>query len=237
MIYDILNKRFNTKHWNTSLEISQSDIDYIADCLTKTPYKMAMIGYKIIFITNTQAAQDIKDWLFYEHSWNSNGVRAGRHEAEGVEDNGKRDYNGQYRAPLLIAWLNPKDSPKFGEMNGQQVVLPNFVERQNNIFISNTIAMLAAEERGLNTGFGSCHGYDELASKLGFENYSCPIVLGVGHAKDMSADIEKMNIFVPVVDPLDSNNTLGTCFVNLPAHYSKPIRTMRPSKEELITVV
>jgi hypothetical protein len=122
-------------------------------------------------------------------------------------------------------------------MNGQRVVFPNFIDRQNNIFISNTIAMLAAEESGLNTGFGSCHDHDEVASRLGFEGYSCPIVLGVGYAKDMSKDIENMNIFVPVADPKNIGKDLGTCFVNLPAHYPKPIRTMRPSKEELIVKV
>ena len=237
MIYDVLTKRFNTKHWDDSIEIPQQAIDYITDCLLKAPYKMAMIGYKIAFITNTEKGRAFKRWLFYDHTWNSNGVRAGRHEAEGVEDDGKRDYNGQYRAPLLIAWLNPKDSPKFGEINGQQVVFPNFVERQNNIFISNTVAMLAAEESGLNTGFGSCHDHDEVASRLGFEGYSCPIVLGVGYAKDMSKDVENMNIFVPVADPKNIGKDLGTCFVNLPAHYPKPIRTMRPSKEDLIVKV
>jgi hypothetical protein len=234
MIYDVLTKRFNTKHWDDSIEIPQQTIDYITDCLLKSPYKMAMIGYKIAFITNTENGRDIKNWLFYDHTWNSNGVRAGRHTAEEVENNGRRDYNGQYQAPLLIAWLNPKDSHKFGEMNGQQVVFPNFTDRQNNIFISNTIAMLAAEESGLNTGFGSCHDHDEVALRLGFAGYSCPIVLGVGYAKDMSKDIENMNIFLPVSDPSNISESLGTCFVNLPAHYPKPIRTMRPSKEELI---
>jgi hypothetical protein len=233
MIKDLLSKRFNAKHWDRSRQISQEKIDYITDCLHKAPSKMSMLDYKVVLITDSRAGIEIKKWLFYEHTWNFNGERA----PEEFDSEGHRDYNGQYRAPILLAWLNPTDSASEGIVNGERVVFPNFRMRQNNIFISNSIAMLAAEEQGLNTGFGSCHDNNEVATRLGFPGYSCPIVLGIGYALDMSEDIANENYKISIKDPNEPNRFLGTCLVNLPAHYKKPNRLLRSPKEELITVV
>lgn len=233
MIKDILTSRFNAKHWDRSKKVSSDDIDYITDCIQKSPSKMSVLNYKVVLITDSPSGLAFKNWLFYEHTWNYNGDRA----PDGVDSVGKRDYNGQYLAPILIAWLNPLDSPNEGIINNQRMVFPDFNMRQNNIFISNSIAMMAAEEQGLNTGFGSCHDNFEVAKKLGFDGFHCPIMLGLGYAKDMSKEIESMNIFVPVADPKHIGQNLGTCFVNLPAHYSKPVRELRPNKDELVTVI
>ena len=232
MLFDLLNKRFNTKHWDKTNDIPQEKLDYITDCLLKTPCKMAIINYKIVVITDSPAGKEIKDWLFYEHTWNANGVRAGQPGAEG-----HKDYNGQYLAPIVIAWLNPLESPDEGIINNQRMLFPDYQRRENNIFISNTVAMLSAEEQGLDTGFGSCHDEKELANKLGYPGFSCPIVLGIGYAKDMTTDIENMNLFIPVPDPAEPEKTLGTCFVNLPAHHPKPTRLMRPTKDQLDNII
>jgi hypothetical protein len=237
MLYNILKDRFNTKHWDQTKCIDSQSIEYIKDCLEKAPHKMAMVRYKVLFITNSESGKLFKNWLFYNHTWNSNGSRTGRHAIDGVIDSEERDYNGQYLAPILIAWLNPIQCPEVGEVNGQRVTFPKFSDRQNNIFISNTIAMIAAQEQGLNTGFGSCHSELEVATRLGFEGYSCPIMLGVGYATNMLKEIELDDVFVPVYDPEDASRKLGSCFVNLPAHYSKPNRELRPSKDEFIKII
>ena len=233
MIKDILTKRFNTKHWDRSKEVTEEMVTYIADCMHKAPSKMSVLDYKVVLITDSPKGLEFKKWLFYEHTWNHNGGRA---PANSPKD-GKRDYNGQYLAPILIAWLNPIEGPTEGIVNGGRVIFPDFTMRQNNIFISNAIAMMAAEEQGLNTGFGSCHDHHEIPKKLGFDGYVCPIVLGIGHGTDMITDIENDNYLISVVDPIDQNKILGTCLVNLPAHYEKPNRLLRPSKEELINII
>jgi len=233
MIKDILSKRFNAKHWDYSKEISPAIVDYVTDCIHKAPSKMSVLDYKVVLITDSQQGVEIKNWLFYEHTWNFNGDRA----FNKLQSEGHRDYNGQYRAPILIAWLNPSNSPADGIVNGERVVFPGIRMRQNNIFISNAIAMLAAEEQGLNTGFGSCHDHSEVAAKLGFPDYTCPIVLGIGYGADMTDDLNNQRYKIPVTDPTDQNKLLGTCLVNLPAHYKKPNRLLRSSKEQLITTI
>jgi hypothetical protein len=233
MIKDILTKRFNAKHWDRSKEVTEEMVTYIADCIHKAPSKMSIFDYKVVLITDSPKGLELKKWLFYEHTWNHNGERA---PTDSPKD-GKRDYNGQYLAPILIAWLNPIDRPPEGVVDGNRVVFPDFTMRQNNIFISNSIAMMAAEEQGLNTGFGSCHDHYEIPKKMGFDGYACPIVLGIGYGTNMITDVENDNCLIPIFDPTDQNKILGTCLVNLPAHYEKPNRLLRLSKEELINVI
>lgn len=233
MVKDILTTRFNAKHWDQTKEIPPSVIDYVTDCIQKSPSKMSLLSYKVIIITNSEVGTKLKNWLFYDHTWNFNGDRT----PDTADSVGRRDYNGQYLAPVLIAWLNPIESPDVGTVNDQRVIFPDFSMRQNNIFVSNAIAMMAAEEQGLNTGFGSCHDHAELAKKLGFLHHSCPIVLGIGYGTDMSKDITNDNYLIPVTRFDNEANKLGTCLVNLPAHYEKPNRLLRPSKEELITII
>lgn len=232
MIKDILTKRFNTKHWDRSKEISTEIVTYITDCLHKAPSKMSVLDYKVVLITDSPEGLKLKNWLFHEHTWNHNGGRA----PVNSPNDGKRDYNGQYLAPILIAWLNPIERPHEGIVNGNRVIFPDFTMRQNNIFISNAIAMMAAEEQGLNTAFGSCHDHHEIPKKLGFDGYVCPIVLGIGYATDMTDDLINGRFKIPVLDNDDQNKVLGTCLVNLPAQYDKPNRLLRPAKDELIKI-
>jgi hypothetical protein len=83
----ILTKRFNTKHWDRSKEITEETVTYIADCIHKSPSKMSMLDYKVVLITDSPEGLEFKKWLFYEHTWNHNGGRA---PANSPED-GKRD--------------------------------------------------------------------------------------------------------------------------------------------------
>jgi nitroreductase len=235
MLLDILKKRFTTKHWDSSRIVSQSDIDYITDCIHSTPMKMGYPGYQVMLLTDSEKGRKIKEWLFYEHSWTCNGDRNNH------DDNFKRDYKGQYLAPILLAFLRVKDLPRKTIMEGvngsQETNLPNFEMRLANVCMAAMTAIMAAEERGLNTGITTCHEGNEVAQYLDLPNHECPMMIGIGYALDMQTDIDNMNLLIPVADPSNSTNTLGNCFVNLPAHYPKPVRVAKPSKTELVITV
>ena len=230
---NILSKRFTCKHWDFSAPVNKSNLDYVLDCVYLAPSKMAYHRHKIVILTDTAEAQAIKDWLFYEHTWNSNGDRANPLPTDMI------DYNGQYMAPVVLLWLNQeKDFPKHSvtfENNTFEVDPPGYVQRQNDIFISATVAMLAAEEKGLNTGFGSCHDHIEVAKKLGYEGYRCPIALGIGKAKDTTQEESLHGMLLPVYDKDD--NKVGTSLANIKAHRHYPDRENKQSKQDMFKII
>ena len=197
--------------------------------------KMGFPGYKVLMITNSEEGRKLKEWLFYEHSWTCNGDR------NNYDDNYKRDYKGQYIAPILLAFLRIKELPRKGTMQGvfgpQETNLPNFEMRLANVCMAAMTAIMAAEEKGLNTGITTCHEFNDVARHFGMPDYECPMMVGIGYALDMQTDIDNMNLLIPVPDPTDPEKILGNCFVNLPAHYPKPVRVAKPSKAELVITV
>jgi nitroreductase len=236
MLKDVLEKRYTAKHWDYDKPIEQSKIDYIIDCAYLSPSKMAAHLHKIVVITDSIEGKKIKEWLYYGHTWHNNGK-------QGNEDsNAVTGFNGQYTAPVVIAWLNPIHGKEnvIIEYNGvpTNVNLPNFGQRQNDIFLSSMCAVIAAEEQGLNTGFGSCHSHVDVAEKLGFPEYQCPIVVGIGYAKDMSSIEEKYGILIPIFDPTDPTRQIGVDSTNFQAwRNDNPNRNNTPPKESMIVTI
>jgi hypothetical protein len=202
MLKDVLSKRFTAKHWDLEKNIEQSKIDYIIDCAYLAPSKLAARLHKIVVLTESFKATEIKNWLFYEHTHTTDGDRA---KENGIS---LKMFNGQYRAPIVLAWLNPIDLPAQIQRTYSGVTMsvnaPDFQQRQNDIFISSMCAVAAAEEQGLNTGFGSCHDHSEVAKKLGVNGYLCPIVVGIGYARDMSKEESEHGVLIPIVDHTDT---------------------------------
>ena len=97
-LLDILKKRFTTKHWDCNKSVSNDQIEYITDCIYMAPSKMAAHLHKCVVITDSEEGKKIKDWLFYEETWHSDG-KLGVDNQDTV-----RGYNGQYHAPVVIAW-------------------------------------------------------------------------------------------------------------------------------------
>ncbi len=230
---NILSERFTCKHWDFNSPISKDNIDYILDCVYLAPSKMAYHSHKIVVLTDSNQAQEIKEWLFYEHTWNSNGDRTNPQPTDLI------DYNGQYMAPVVLLWLNQeKDPSKYTvtfENHTFEVDSPSYLQRQNDIFISSTVAMIAAQEKGFSTGFGSCHDHIEVAKKLGYDGWRCPIALGIGKAKDTSQDELEHGILLPVYDK--NNNKIGTSLANIKANKSYPNRENKPRKEDMFKIV
>jgi nitroreductase len=235
-LLNALKRRFTTKHWDHSKAITPDQLEYITDCIYMAPSKMAAHLHKCVIITDSEEGKKLKDWLFYEDTWHSNGT-------VGIDNpTTVRGYNGQYRAPVVIAWLNPKTAPVSVTMiyNGipTNVNRPNFQQRSNDIFISTMAAIAGAEEQGINTGFGSCHDPKSIAEKLGFPDYECPIVVGFGYAKDMT-ELEKMHgTLIPILDPIDQNRILGYDATNLViGHTGAENRNLKPEKIETIVTI
>lgn len=225
MIIDLLKSRFTTKNWDYSKTVKQQDIDYILECLNISPVKMGFPGYKIVVLTDSVEGKKLKHWLFYEHSWTSNGYRI-------IDSNKERDYKGQYLAPYVFCFFNNLNVPERGTMLGangvQETNLPNYTMRDANIFMSCMTAILAAEELGLNSGISTCHDNIEVADHFGMNGYSCSIALGIGYALDQSEILEKGDWFTPISDPL-TNEKIGNLVANIPPGDLKPVRTTRPN--------
>ena len=235
-LLDVLKKRFTTKHWDRSKTVSNDQLDYITDCIYMAPSKMAAHLHKCVVITDSVEGKKIKDWLFYEETWHSNGT-------VGVDNqNTVRGYNGQYHAPVVIAWLNPKTAPKSVTIvyDGipTNVNRPDFQQRHNDIFLSSMVAVLAAEEQGLNTGFGSCHDHASLAEKLGFPDHECPIVVGVGYAKDMTELEQEHGVLIPIFDPSNQEHILGYDATNFViGHTGNQNRNEKPEKSTIMVTI
>jgi hypothetical protein len=168
MIKDILNKRFTAKWWAGVL-VEQSKIDNILECAYLSPSKQGKFDYEIYVITDSPEGKDFKKWLYWENTYCLDGVR-------GKEGPGLRRYNGQVIAPIVLLWVGKKIQgySDTNELEDQRV--------RDDIIVSATVAMLAAEELGLKTGLNGCIGAVEIEEKLQLENKTPVMALGIGYA-------------------------------------------------------
>lgn len=224
MLIDLLKRRFTTKNWDYTQAVTQDQIQYILDCLNVSPVKTCYPGYEIVVLTDSEEGKRLKNWLFYEHTWTSNGYRA--------TDNGKtRDYKGQHKAPFVFCFFNNLNVPQRGTIPGgeglQETNLPCEPHRDANIFMSCMTAILAAEELGLNSGITTCHDEKEVADYFGMTGYKCTVALGVGYALDQMELLEQDGWYTDVLDPI-TNEKLGNVTANFPAGNYKELRLTRP---------
>jgi nitroreductase len=236
-LLNVLNKRFTTKHWDHSKTVSNDQLEYITDCIYMAPSKMAAHLHKCVVITDSAEGKKIKDWLFYEKTWTSEG----RLLEDGNQDT-VRMYNGQYHAPVLIAWLNPINAASTDTRVycgiSTNVNLPSFQQRQNDIFISTMAAIMAGEEQGLNTGFGSCHDHKSVAERLGFPDHECPIVVGFGYAKDMTELEKEHGVLIPIFDPDNQEQIIGYDATNFViGHTGNQNRNEKPKKSKIMVTI
>ena len=230
MLIDLLKRRFTTKNWDRTNLVTQEQTDYILDCLNISPAKTAFPGYKLVILTDSVEGKKLKNWLFYEHTWTSNGYM-------GVDSDKERDYKGQVLAPLLLCFFNDLSVATRGLIPGgegmQETNLPCEEHRDANIFMSCMTAILAAEELELNSGITTCHDQIEVAKKFGLENYKCPMMLGIGYALDQKEFVEQDGWCTDVLDPV-TNKRIGKVAANFPAGREyKELRTYRPDIRDI----
>lgn len=225
MLIDLLKSRFTTKNWDNTKSVTEEQINYILECLDISPAKTCFPGYELVVLTDSKEGKRLKEWLFYEHTWTSNGHRA-------IDDGKVRDYKGQYMAPLVFCFFNDLSVSRRGIIPGgeglQETNLPCEFHRDANIFMSCMTAILAAEELGLNSGITTCHDMHEVAEHFGMPDYKCTVALGVGYALDQMELLEQDGWQTDVLEPV-TNKKLGNVTANFPPGMQyKELRTTRP---------
>lgn len=234
-ILKLLQQRYTTKLWQDT-PVTDAQLDYVLQCAYLAPSKMAHHSHRIVALTNSVQGREIKDWLFYEHTWAWDGYPAydipvGHHSTEA------RDYNGQYRAPVVLIWLSElKDARRVtvqkqihDEWVQYTVGTPDAYQQRSDIYISATAAMLAAEEQGLRTGYGVCHHNKMVAERLGMPTHNAVVAMGMGYAAEPT-DSE-----VPVLDA--QGQPLGFCVPNTPPGQPHWNRNDRPSFADMMQII
>ena len=162
MLKELLEKRTTTKWWSDKI-VEKDKLDYVLNCIRRTPSKQLKYNFKVLIFDESKKCKEVKDWLYWEHTCCLDKVR-------GAKGEGLRRYNGQVLAPIVLAWASEKDD----------------LEVIEDIMVSSTTALLAAEEVGLNTGFNGCLESKELGHKVG-EPY-VHMLLGLGYADKVDGE-------------------------------------------------
>jgi hypothetical protein len=139
-------------------------------------------------ITDSPEGKELKKWLYWENTYCLDGIR-------GKEGPGLRRYNGQVIAPVVMLWVG-KDLKGYSDTREQE-------DRRirDDVMVSATVAMMAAEELGLRTGFNGCLGEIDIAERLNLtsQNKKPIIAVGFGYAfseRRVSRDVYENNITI-----------------------------------------
>jgi nitroreductase len=157
MILDLLENRFTAKWWEDQ-PVSQSDLETILKSAFLAPSKQSRYNYEIYVFTDSDLGKGFKQWFYWENTACLDTVR-------GKTGEGLRRYNGQVLAPIYLLWISASED----------------LETRDDCLVSATVAMIAAEELGLKTGFCGCIGPAEIREKLKIDGKAV-ISLGIGHA-------------------------------------------------------
>jgi len=139
---DILNNRITTKWWSDK-PVEPIKLINIFDAITKAPSKQMRYNYRVVMLGDSPKALEFKQWLYWENTPCLDGIR-------GKEGPGLKRYNGQVLAPVVLVWI--------AKQNEKEIL--------DDCMISATIAMLAAENEGLKTGFCSCMEPQQVSEKM-----------------------------------------------------------------------
>ena len=169
MLKELLEKRFTAKWWSDK-PVEKEKLDYILDCTYMSPSKNGKWNYEIFVLGNSEKANEIKQWLYWENTYCIDGERI----KEGPI--GNRRYNGQVLAPIVLIWVAKNKNR----------------ETFNDCLVSSTVTMLAAEEKGVNTGFNGCLGEIATAEKLGRgASGHASIILGLGYIDKVDDKVQR----------------------------------------------
>lgn len=234
-ILTLLQQRYTTKSWTTE-PVTDAELTQILQAAHIAPSKMALAQHHIVALTDSHQGKAIKDWLFWQHTWAQDGYPAYAVPHNHVSKT-PRDYNGQYRAPVVLFWvmqLKPSERIKMPESENYEVHTPDEHQQRADAYISSTCALLQALQLGLHTGYGVCHHTQTVSTRLGYPNSHAVVALGVGHAAD-TQHLEQ-DCVIPVIDA--QGDTLGNMVANIsqdsPDHFN---RSWRPSYEQMIKII
>lgn len=203
MIIDLLKKRFTAKWWEDRV-LKPEDLDTVLECAYNIPSKQTKYNYKIYVFTDSDKGKELKQWFYWDNTACLDTVR-------GKQGEGLRRYNGQALAPIYLVWIaNSSDT-----------------STRDDCVVSASIAMLAAEELGLQTGFCGCIGPEEIREKLQVEGEAV-ISLGIGYA--IPDDLETRKVYK---DDEEVGFDISNSDPNLKRHHN---RARKPSFQNLIKI-
>jgi len=219
----LLEARYTCTNWSSD-EVHIRDTLYVLECAAAAPGKLGMCDYNIIRISDSDAGKQFKKWLYYSHGWNSEGSRKNL--------NGKiKSFVGQYAAPELLIWISHyKDVQTIiKDIDGYDVPMttPSPHQQINDTFISATCAMIAAQEKGLQTGFANCFDSKEVAEKLGYPGSIATIALGIGYEAEIDEESRINKYLLKEYD--DKNSMVGTKLDNIKPgqeHFNRHNKTL-----------
>jgi hypothetical protein len=169
VLKDVLETRFTAKWWDAK-PVEADKLQYVLDCAYLAPSKQGRHDHTILVVTDSPEGLAFKDWLYYENTYCINGIR-------GLDGPGFKRFNGQVRAPIVLLWIAdvfPDGKNSKNEIENQRV--------RDDSIVSATIAMCAAEEVGLASGFNGCIGNIEAAEYLGLTDKIISMAIGIGYA-------------------------------------------------------
>ena len=167
MLKELLEKRFTAKWWSEK-PVEKYKLDYVLDCIKKAPSKNGKYDYDLFILGDSEKSKKFKQWLYWENTYCLDLKRAPGGPI------GNRRYNGQVLAPIVLIWVT-----KYKHKDTEQ-----------DCVVSSTIAMLAAEEQNLYTGFNGCLGEEEIANKLGVKG-NAVIAIGLGYIDKMDSEVTR----------------------------------------------
>jgi len=173
MLLDLVKSRYSARVWDHKT-IENDKVDYILECALSAPSKQSIYPWKLFVLGNSKQARKFKDWLFWHDTW----CVAGGCNSNTVPSNKNMRFNGQYRAPLLLLWARREI---------KNLVHTPVIDEHQHLYdatVSASFAMLAAEEQGLRTCFGSCHSHEYTNTILDNEPVEVSLALGIGYATE-----------------------------------------------------
>ena len=173
MLNSILKNRFTTRFWDYSKEVPFELIQSVLQDVYDAPRKNGDPSIIVKVLTPSKAGEKLKDELL-KISW----CRGG--EKEAIDNTGPIRIQGQFLAPYVLLFGTTEKV----EYNPHHVA---------NATLQTTIAMISAEEKGLNTGYCQCIEPEQsLDSAINFYTMSG---LGIGYAKEPMTE--------PKIDTID----------------------------------
>jgi hypothetical protein len=160
MINDLLKKRFTTRFWDNSKEVPYELIQSVLQDVYDSPRKNGDAKIIVKVLTPSDAGEKMKDELL-KLSWCRDGDKGA------IDNTGPIRVQGQFTAPYVLLF-GTKEEVDYDQHNVA------------NATLQTTIAMVSAEEKGLNTAYCQCIEPDEsLESDVNFFVMSG---LGIGYA-------------------------------------------------------
>ena len=206
MLNDLLKKRFTTREWNEMKKVPYELIEGILQDIYDSPRKGGDTNVMVKLLTPSVEGTRLKKELL-KITWCRDGDKGA------TENTGPIRLQGQLTAPYVFLFgTKDKDTDN---------------DRQINSIVQTTIAMISAQEKGLNTGYCCCIEPDEvLASPVNFYTLSC---LGVGYAEEpekrstaYTIDTEEWIEVMPGVKHMDMSNVIQGYPYGDPSEREKP---------------